>query len=182
MRSKVMFLLFVAALMALAATSAGARTSDQEGMATFEGRSIDLRGGWGEAEACLVSETTGPARCFRTEDELLASLATGAVTTESEDVVASTASACSSSLRLYDGTSYTGAVLYLSTRTTWINLASYGFSNRTSSFKVGACFTYLADLSNGGGDWYPTSATTAGKVAATLMSGWNNRVSSVYIG
>src|SRR5690606_17871876 len=91
------------------------------------------------------------------------------------------ASACSSSLRLYDGTNYTGTVLYLSTRTTWINLSSYGFSDKTSSFKVGACSVYLAVLSNGGGVWYSTSATTAGKVAATMLSGWNRLITLIYI-
>jgi hypothetical protein len=172
----------MATLVVMSATPVGASSADQEGVAFFEGRYIDLRDGWGEAQACLVIDTTRPARCFRSEEDLEAHIDNFGLAGESgELVVVEAASACSSSLRLYDGTNYTGAVLHLSTRTTWINLSSYGFSNKTSSFKVGACSTYLAELSNGGGDWYPTSASIAGKVAPSMASGWNNRVSSVYI-
>jgi hypothetical protein len=176
-------LLFVVlALLVVASMSAGAVSEREEGMATFEGRIIDLRDGWGDARACLVSDTTDLAQCFRSEAELLSAVDADLNSADDVGFAAMAASACSSSLRLYDGTNYSGAVLYLTTRTSWINLSSYGFSNRTSSFKVGACFSYLADLSNGGGDWYATSATTAWKVAPTMASGWNNRVSSVYIG
>lgn len=180
MRSTAMSWVLVAALAAVTATPAGG-TADRDGMALFEGRVIDLREGWGEAEACLVTDTNELARCFRSEQELLSAIRTAEASTQSGLQEVAAASACSSSLRLYDGTNYTGTVLYPSTRTTWINLSSYGFSDKTSSFKVGACSVYLADLSNGGGDWYSTSATTAGKVAATMLSGWNNRISSVYI-
>lgn len=180
MRSTAMSWVLVAALAAVTATPAGG-TADREGMALFEGRVIDLRDGWAEAQACIVTDSQELAHCFSSEQELLAAMRTTEALTQSVLQQVAAASACSSSLRLYDGTNYTGAVLYLSTRTTWINLSSYGFSDKTSSFKVGACSAYLADSSNGGGDWYSTSATTAGKVAATMLSGWNNRVSSVYI-
>lgn len=182
MRSKALQVLVVAVFVAVSAPSADARPPDQGGIALFEGRVIDLHDGWGEAQACLVSDTTRPARCFGSEEALQAFIEGSETTIESGVESVAVAAACSSSLRLYDGANHTGSVLYLSTRTTWINLSSYGFSNKTSSFKVGACSTFMADLSNGGGDWYPTSATTAGKVAANMASGWNNRVSSVYIG
>lgn len=180
MRPTAMSWVLVAALAAVTATPAGG-TADREGMALFEGRVIDLRDGWGDAQACIATDTNEPARCFSSEQDLLAAIRSNESPTQSVVKEVAAASTCSSSLRLYDGNNYTGAVLYLSTRTTWINLSSYGFSNKTSSFRVGACPVYLADLSNGGGDWYSTSASTAGKVAATMLSGWNNRVSSVYI-
>lgn len=88
---------------------------------------------------------------------------------------------CSTSLKLYDGANFGTPVLQILTRTQWINLSGYGFDNKTSSFKVGACSTYLADLTMGGGDWYPTSGSTAGKEVQTMNTGWNNRVSSVYL-
>lgn len=151
------------------------------GLAIFEGEILDLSEGWGDAQACVVWDNDHGVECFRSEAELVARIAVreSSQTMTSGDVTV--ASSCSSSLRLYDGTSFTGQVLYLYQRSTWINLSNYGFSNRTSSFIVGACSTYLADYSNGGGSWYPTSLTTAGSSATYMTSGWNNRVSSVYI-
>lgn len=69
MRSTAMSWVLVAALAAVTATPAGG-TADRDGMALFEGRVIDLREGWGEAEACLVTDTNELARCFRSEQEL----------------------------------------------------------------------------------------------------------------
>lgn len=151
----------------------------EAGVALFEGRLIDLRDGWGEAEACMVPDD-GPSICFRSEHELEAHIGRSSSAPALEAVMSSS-STCSSSLKLYDGTNYTGSTLYLYQRSVWINLSDYGFSNRTSSFKVGACSSYLADYSNGGGSWYATSATQAWDVAPSMASGWNNRVSSVYI-
>lgn len=81
---------------------------------------------------------------------------------------------------LYDGTNYGGSVLDVSTRGSWMNLSTWGFSDRTSSFKIGACSTYFADYTGGGGSWYPGS-TGAWAQAAYMLSGWSNRISSVYI-
>jgi hypothetical protein len=88
--------------------------------------------------------------------------------------------ACSSSLRLYRSTSYGGAVLQLTTRNTYINLSGYGFDNDTSSYKVGACSAGFYDGSGGGAPTYPGS-TGANASATSMVSGWDNRVSSVYI-
>lgn len=88
--------------------------------------------------------------------------------------------ACSSSLRLYDGTGYGGAVLNLSSRSTWLNLSTWGFDNRTSSYRIGACSSNLADYTGGGGSWYPGSAS-AGAQSSSMQTGWNNRISSVFI-
>ena len=70
--------------------------------------------------------------------------------------------------------------MYLSTRSLWLNLSAYGFDNLTSSYRVGACSVYMAENSSGGGSWYPGN-TSAGAQASAMLSGWNNRVSSVYI-
>lgn len=153
---------------------------DTRGFALFEEQLIDLSEGWGEAQACVVWDGDHLVECFRTEAELVERVVTSARAEQAEPVGAS--STCSSSLKLYDGPSYPGAALYLYQRTTWINLSDYGWANRTSSFKVGACLSYLADFVNGGGDWYPTSHTQAYDQSSSMISGWDNRVSSVYIG
>ena len=45
----------------------------------------------------------------------------------------------------------------------------------------GACSAYFADYEWGGGGWYPTYLTQAWDQNASMISGWNNDVSSVYI-
>lgn len=156
--------------------------------AKYGDRLIDLAWGWEGAGACLVwPEVLDQPECFNTEadmDRRIAELETETAATSvgvSSGAAAASGSWCSSYLRLYDGISYTGAVLYLRGRGQWFNLADYGFDQRTSSFKIGACSAWFADWRNGSGDWYPTSATEAYDVAPTMISGWNNDVSSVYI-
>lgn len=175
--------LFLVAALSLISGSAQAESRTSGGqVALFEGVAIDLSAGWGEAQACLIRSDHGVAECFRTEadmdlriDELAG--------VESSPIGAAemSASSCSSSVRLYDGMSYTGTVLYMADRARWLNLSSYGFSNRTSSFKIGACSAYFADYSNGDGSWYPTSSTVAWRNVPAMASGWDNRVSSIYI-
>lgn len=150
-------------------------------VATFEGGLINLEEGWGEARACVVWGNERAVECFRSETDLVAHIESVELDPVL-DGLAPLASQCSTSLKLYDGTSYTGAVLYLYQRTTWINLSNHGWDNRTSSFKIGACSSIFADGSNGSGDRYPLSLTAANDVASAMLSGWNNRVSSVYIG
>ena len=151
------------------ATEAGGVT------ATFEGTAINLGDGWGDAQACIAdaSET----RCYRTEDELALA--------ESQTLAAPSAPAalltsCSTSVRLYSGTSYTGSVLYLSTQYYVYNLSNYGFNNITSSYKVGACSAYFYDGAGLGAPIYPGS-TSAHSWSSTMAAGWDNRISSVYI-
>ena len=152
-------------------------------VALFEGATIDLAQGWGDAHACAIWSDRNVAECFRTEAELEARLAAlGTLERRTaESLVTTTASACSSPTRLYDGTSYGGNVVYLWDRRTWINLWDLGFANRTSSYKIGACSAYFADYPGGGGDWYPTSLTSAYRWSSSMISGWNNRVSSVHL-
>ncbi|MGH9053838.1 MAG: hypothetical protein ACRDWX_12650 [Acidimicrobiia bacterium] len=153
--------------------------------AVFENGMLDLARGWGEAHACLwwpsASET---AECYRTEQEMDLRIVELEQMVSSEGTgleVGTLAADCSGYLRLYDGTGYTGDVLYLRARLQWLNLANFGFSNRTSSYRIGPCSAYFADLAGGGGDWYPTNLTEAYDQASSMLSGWSNKVSSVYI-
>lgn len=150
-------------------------------MTLFEGDHINLNVDWGDATACLIWDDVGIRECFRTEaemDKLITELEKrpGFGTTASVQ-----ASQCSGSVRLYDGLLYTGQVLELRDRLQWISLSAYGFSNKTTSFKIGSCSSYFADFEWGGGSWYPTSSTEAWDMAWMMVYGWNNRVSSVYI-
>lgn len=148
------------------------RTASQ---ARFEGRWIDLSKDWEGATACTI-DAAGSV-CFRTEAQLDAYLA-APVASVADVAITST---CSSSLRLYDGTSYSGSVLNLSVQYTFINMSTYGFDNRTSSYKVGACASVFYSGASGGGSLYPGN-TAAFAQSATMLSGWDNAVSSVYIG
>ncbi len=150
-------------------------------MTLFEGDPINLNVDWGNATACLIWDDVGVQECFRTEAELDNRITElekrpGFGTTASVQ-----ASYCSGSVRLYDGLLYTGHVLELRDRLQWISLSAYGFSNKTTSFKIGSCSSYFADFDWGGGSWYPTSSTEAWDMAWLMVYGWNNRVSSVYI-
>jgi hypothetical protein len=131
----------------------------------------------GGEEACLVWQTQGLFECFASEKELDDRLL--ALGQEKSGSLARLAN-CSTGLRLYDGTGYSGSVLVVLDRSVWINLSIYGFDNLTSSYKVGACSSYFAENSSGGGSWYPTSATEAWDQASSMLAGWSNRVSSVY--
>lgn len=158
----------------------GATTAADAGrgvVASFEGGWINLAQGWGEATACTSDGVN--TRCFRTEAEMdatsspvvgLSALSSGIVPLL----------ACASSLKLYRSTSFTGAVLQLTSRGTYANLSTYGFDNDTSSYQVGACTSYFYDGATGGAPLYP-GATTANSSATSMLTGWDNRVSSVYI-
>lgn len=145
-------------------------------VASFEGGWINLADGWGEATACTSDGVT--TSCFRTEAEMdVAAAATGG---DVQSVGIAPQVACVSSLKLYRSASFTGSVLQLTTRGTYINLSTYGFDNDTSSYQVGACTAYFYDGASGGTPLYP-GATGANSSAASMLTGWDNRVSSVYI-
>lgn len=146
-------------------------------IASFEGGWINLARGWGEATACTSDGLT--TQCYRTEAEMDA--ASGQVVgTSLRTVTIVPLVACSSSLKLYRLTSFGGAVLQLTSRGTYTNLSPYGFDNDTSSYQVGACTAYFYDGANGGTPLYP-GTTTANSSATSMLTGWDNRVSSVYI-
>ncbi len=155
------------------ASAAGDKTSTK---AWFGDHWIDMAKGWESATACAVNDSV--AVCFATEGEMDSYLAsTGAAVTSG----AATAGVCSTSMRLYDGASYTGNVLWLSTQWTYLNLSNFGFDNRTTSYKVGACVSYFYSGASGGGSLYPTGFTGAFDQYPTMLVGWNNVVSCVYM-
>lgn len=146
-------------------------------LALFEGRLIDLAQGWGDAQACLVSEAASVVECFRDraglqarETQLQAQLASPATASAS----------CSSPLRLYADSSYGGRELDFYDRGYWQNLSDWSFDNQLSSYKIGPCAAHLAENANGGGSWYP-GTTSAGHNEPVMQSGWSDRVSSIYI-
>lgn len=149
--------------------------------AWYQGKLIDLSVSWQGAGACDASQT--PAVCYSTEAEMDAALQASAdtATMSADTLVAAAALTCSAALRLYDGTSYKGSALYLSTRGVGINLSLYGFDNRVSSYKVGACASVFYSGSNGAGSIYPGN-TNSYALSEVMISGWDNVVSSVYIG
>jgi hypothetical protein len=160
--------------MATGAGSAAHAVDDGAGstpsLAVFGNEIIDLRDGWQGAGACTSDGTS--TVCFETEAEMDAYLVGGAgmgrADMASEQAVA--LASCSSSVRLYEDTGYAGDVLQLSLRGSYINLSGYGFSDVTSSYKVGACSAVFYD-GTGGGTVYPGS--TAAYAAATSMVAGN---------
>ena len=60
----------------VALPAVGAPEDEPMTTAWFEGRLIDLAEDWEEAQACLVSDVSESAECFRTEEELDSRMAT----------------------------------------------------------------------------------------------------------
>lgn len=162
-----------AALAAIVAPTARVNATDDPGgsLAWFEGRIIDLSESWEEATACGVLATGN--RCFRTAEELYEYV--GAPSSDLVDL--NPLASCSTVLYLWDGSGQSGAVLALNTRQTYIDLVTYSFASRTSSYQIGNCSATFWDSS-----WatYPGN-TSAGASASSMVSVWNNRVSIVYI-
>lgn len=165
--------LLAPATSAVASKDASSRLSTP---AWFEDHWIDIASDWEEATACAVG--VEEIVCYRDEAGMDRAISAQRAPDTRTTTVATLI--CLSSLRLYDGASFTGAVLFLSTRFLTLNLAVYGFDNRTSSYKVGGCDTDFYSAANLGGSLYPGS-TSAGAQASTMLSGWSNAVSSVYI-
>ncbi len=178
--SKLRLLALMVATLAVTATTvvpAAAAPPPGSSTAWFDGRIIDLKQGWGDAKACVIWNSAGIRQCFRTESAMKLWLSTQKATSSTQGINVT----CSTALKLYDGLNYTSSTIWFYDRAQWHNLATFGWSNRPSSFKIGACDSILADGSSGGGDWYPLYNTEAWDVAGTMMAGWNNRVSSLYI-
>jgi hypothetical protein len=177
MHRRLIAIALAAAFVVIAASSALAGSNQaaesRPGLALFEGKLIDLSGGWGEAQACVVFEADRLAECFRDAATLHAR------ETELASEVSILAS-CSTPLRLFANTGYGGQELDIYTRGVWQNLSTWGFDNKLSSYKVGACGSHFAENANGGGSWYPGN-TGAGAQSSSMLSGWDNRVSSVYL-
>jgi hypothetical protein len=182
---------FIALFAAAAATTSTATvtaapaldaTVGDPASAIYGSETLDLADDWGTANACI--ELGAVTECYDTEADLLAahtevrSVARSIGVTR--DAAALSSVTCSSSLRMYDGTSYTGGILYLNTRGVSHNLSNFGFDNVTSSYKVGACSASFFSSPNLGGSVYP-GYTGAWAQSSTMAGGWNNVVSSVYI-
>jgi hypothetical protein len=179
MRRAFCLLVAVASLTALsvgeasaARPSAWSPTAATGSVARFEGRWIDLRGGWGQARSCLIYPGRAP-ECFRTTAEMKARAA-------SLEGSASPDLSCSTPLTLHAGQYQGGATLLVYVRGLWVNLSTYSFDNRTSSFTVGACAAELAAQSGGNGNHYQR-CLYAGCVEDVMAPGWDNVVSSVYL-
>ena len=167
----------------LAAPAVGHATEGADpSRAHFEGGTIDLAESWGNATAC--AELGDIVDCYRSEAELLtARPELGDRTAHAENAAAGSvalAATCSSSLRLYRSNGFGGSVLHLSTRLLAINLSTYGFDNDTSSYRVGSCAAAFYAGANLSGAQFPGS-TGAYASASTMLTGWNNVVSSVII-
>lgn len=165
--------LAVLVVLAEPAAASGRFSRLSPSLALFEGRTIDLSQGWGEAQGCLVFNGAGIVECFRSGDALHAREAKLA---GSSAMLA----ACSSPLRLYTDIYCGGRELALYDRGYWQNLSTWSFDDQLSSYKVGACGVRLAENAYGGGAWYPGS-TSGGSWEPFMLSGWDNRVSSIYI-
>jgi hypothetical protein len=165
---------FVGSLVPWTVAGAGDVETSSLSHAVFEEGTLDLTSSWGEAEVCI--ELTDHAECFRSEAELSEEFP--AFAPSPGDVV--TLASCSSSLRLYRSTGFTGGTLVLTTRGVVHNLSAYGFDNDTSSYRVGACASTFWAGASGSGAVYP-GPTGAFASASQMLIGWNNAVSSVYI-
>jgi hypothetical protein len=169
----VVVIMLVAAWPTTSSAEVSEVTQDGPGIASFEGQRINLADGWGKAKACATDGIT--TTCYRSEAAMDAAVAKAS---GGELVQASTFN-CSSPLKLYRGTSFTGAVMQISGQFQFLSLASMGFDNDTSSYKVGACGSYLYD-------GYPNVSLYPGNTTAlwsqsAMLTGWDNRISSVYI-
>lgn len=155
----------------------------ESSLASFEDSTLDLSVSWGAARACLIAPTGNI--CFRSEDELdaftadAASVATGSDSGVSSDRVGSfsTLSTCATPVKLWDNTGHTGTMVQITTRLSWVNLSSVGFSALTSSYQIGGCSSAFRDASL---TTYP-GPTSAGYSASSMVSTWDNRVTGVYI-
>lgn len=155
------------------------------GVALFEGNWIDLRAGWGEAQACMVFQTAAIVECFRSAAEMAVreeEVSAVSASRRGDEATLSTQSAswsCSSPLRLYEHGNFGGRQLSFWDAGLWQNLGDWGFNDQLSSYRVGSCYVYLAEHSWGGGWWYPGN-TSPWHWEASMISSWNDRISSIY--
>jgi hypothetical protein len=148
-------------------------------IATYNGRTIDLRHGWQGAGACHV-DARASTTCFETEAQMDAFIDANRRPGNASGLKSSARANCATNLRLYDGISYGGFVLDVAVRLTIVNLSGLGFDNATTSYRVGACSAVMWAGASGGGGAYPGN-TSAGAQSPNMVAGWNNTISSVYL-
>jgi len=141
-----------------------------QSLALYNGRIIDLSVSWEGAKACRIGDILNT--CFDSEAEMDRAIVSALLTSP-----ISILSTCATPVKLYDGTSFGGSMISVSQRLTWIDLSTVGFSAVTSSYKIGACNSTFRDA---GLVTYPGS-TVAGASATSMVAGWNNRVTGVFI-
>lgn len=167
---------FAFAILALIGTltpikSASASPTTSAGvLATFEGRTIDLSKGWGSATACSTDGVN--TTCYRSAHQM--------ATAQSVPAVALAASVCIPSVNLYSGTKFTGLVLNINSHGGPTALSQYGFDNITSSYAIGYCDAVFYDGTTNTSSVYP-GPTTAYSSATSMLTGWDNRISSITI-
>lgn len=167
------------------APASAAEDEERTVTAIFEGEEVPMDEVWDVATACAMWEDQS-IECFRTKEERedaerdRSSGTSDGLSTSGTGGAASVASSSSCPVRLYALTNYGGAELTLSTRLKWHNLNSYGFDNRTSSFKISGCSSTFRDGIGGSGSTYP-GATSSWSWSSSMVHGWDNRVSSVWI-
>lgn len=147
--------------------SGSASAAPEPQWADYYGKQINLAESWEDAQACLFS--AGGNQCFDTEAELDELIAERAVARPGSLLVD-----CSSTVRLYANTNYGTLMVAIDDRFTTTPLGS--FANMTSSYRVGAC----ASTFYNGASAYPGN-TAANASAASMLSGWDNTIDSVYI-
>lgn len=166
----VLVVVLVVAVVPGVARSDAASGAEPSSSATYHGRQIDLSRSWEGAAACWIAESANT--CYDTAAEMRAAmddsvgLARGIVPLLT----------CGSSLVLYQNGGFAGNALALSTRSTMISLSTYSFSAITSSYTIGSCNASFFDASS----TYP-GTTSAGASASSMVSGWDNRITRVYI-
>lgn len=141
-------------------------------IADYHGSKIDLSEGWSGAQACAIDDVT--AMCFDSENEMDQYLHESGGSPAGSALLAS----CSTSTRLYAGTSFTTPVVAVTTRASWRDLSAVGFDNTARSYKIGACSTVFAANAGGGGSQFSAGAGTQ---ASTMPSGWDKVISSLYL-
>ena len=184
--------LLLAVAMAAPAMAAGQerRTPGATGQARFEGRTIDLQRGWGDAQTCVVWNADGETDCYRSQsaadaavrrhDRPEVSTASGTRSMAlagdprgaGDPGAVQLASTCSDWLYLYEHSGFSGRVLQFRDRSVYQDLANWGFANETSSFRVGSCGVAFRDA---GWSLYP-GWSGPGATASSMASGWNDRI------
>jgi hypothetical protein len=177
----------VATVPAVGAAAAGPGTSSGRQLgdpthAVYGDQIIDLSSGWHGAGACIAF--ADHTECFRTEAEQDAAYPQYAGHPGEAAKASGGASAllsCTPSVKLYANPSFGGSSFTVAVANSWFNLTGFSIDNATSSFWVsGSCDSGLNEYANGAGWNYP-GATTGGATAASMLSGWDNRISAVWI-
>jgi hypothetical protein len=160
--------LVVAAIAVLSTLPMMALADSTEPLATYGEKQIPMTTAIALELSCNAGDD-GVA-CFDTEEEAL-DVAAAAAAARSGAVAAAS---CTPAMQLYDGTSFTGASLNITTQSTWFNLSTLGFDNITSSWKSGCVAGRLASGTGGAG----TLSTLGASSSNSNLGAFSNTASS----